>query len=100
VLRDLLDGAALKRHLEEKRPERAVIVGAAISAWRWRRSSASTRWSPSRATRAAATPTRGRGRGWTSSYAPPFAPVYDPILIAASVARKELRVRRESLHRV
>jgi len=24
------------------------------------------------------------------SYAPPFAPVYDPILIAATVARKEI----------
>jgi hypothetical protein len=29
--------------------------------------------------------------GLDLSYAPPFAPVYDPILIAAAVARKELK---------
>jgi NADPH-dependent 2,4-dienoyl-CoA reductase/sulfur reductase-like enzyme len=28
------------------------------------------------------------------SYAPPFAPVYDPILVAASVARKDLAARK------
>jgi pyruvate/2-oxoglutarate dehydrogenase complex dihydrolipoamide dehydrogenase (E3) component len=28
------------------------------------------------------------------SYAPPFAPVYDPILVAASVALKDLAARR------
>ena len=30
------------------------------------------------------------------SYAPPFAPVYDPVLIAATVARKELARAREA----
>ena len=32
--------------------------------------------------------------GLDLAYAPPFAPVYDPILIAASVARKDLRKAR------
>ena len=34
--------------------------------------------------------------GLDLSYAPPFAPVYDPVLVAASVARKQLRAEQRA----